>query len=432
MKYLPINFHILYILGTMLFSFFGPKLYKDYNQGIVFFFILIYLIAVFLGFRNGFKAPVKVYSNRVLKEDKLVRIFKIAIVAAIILFFMNLFYQFFTGRVSLTSSVGENYRGFYKYYNEKKEASLFTFEILFLVLAAIPKFLSLVLGFFYFKKLSKTYQTIFISFILLIVFSQTLLLGNQKSIGDVVIFFSVILLVKAMKMNKTDRFKLLRKTTSILLILFVFLSYSQYSRLDSRGISAIDINDHVASYSYFDLDHPIFKVFGYKVGFGITVFVTGYLTNGYYGLSKCLEMPFEWTYGVGNSVALSNIVEKSTGVEIYSKSYLSRMEETYNIPGKKHWHTIFPWIASDFSFYFIPFIFYGIAYYYGKSWKEVILFNNPVSLLLFALLTVMFVFVPANNQIMHGFDYIMITFLIVYLWSKHHVLFNSTYLSGEK
>lgn len=409
----------------MFFSFFGPKVYEDYNKGIVFFFIICYVFAVFAGFKKGYNSPVRVYSNRKLDEDKLIKLFKIALSCSIILFLVNILYQGATGRLNLSSSVGENYIDYYKYYNDKKTGGVFTFEILQLTLAAIPKFLSLVLGFFYFNKLSKQYKGLFICFILLIILTQTISLGNQKSIGDLVIFFAITLLIRSMRLDRVSRVKLLRKTFSILLVLFMFLSYSQYSRLNSRGISAIDINDHVASYSYFDLEHPIFDVFGYKIGFGITVFVTGYLTNGYYGLSKCLEMPFEWTYGAGNSVALTNIVEKSTGVEIYSKSYLSRMEETYNIPGKKHWHTIFPWIASDISFYFIPFLFYGVAFYYGKSWKEVIIFNNPVALLLFALLTVMFVFVPANNQILHGFDYIIITFFVIYLYSKNHILFNS-------
>jgi len=155
---------------------------------------------------------------------------------------------------------------------------------------------------------------------------------------------------------------------------------------------------------------------GDKIGIGVSAFTTGYLSGGYYGLSKCLTLPFKWTYGIGNSVAASSIVKFLFGIDLYEQTYIYRMEETFGIPGKSAWHTIFPWLASDISFFGIPLLFFLISYYYGKSWREILVYNNPISMLLFSLLSVLFVFVVANNQILHGYNYLFITLFVITIY----------------
>lgn len=423
MKYLPINFHILYITFTLLVSFFGPKIYQDYNKLPVFIFISVYLITIYWGFKIGFsKTPVYV---KLRFKPNLQKITKYSIFTSLILISINSIYLFSTGRLSFNiSEIGANYSNFYDYYYEKKESSLFTFENVILIISAIPKFISLTLGFFYFKSFKFRDKMTFILLIFLIILTQTLSLGNQKSIGDLVIFASVTLLVNSTSYSKVKRKKLLKRIGIVFTLLFMLLSFTQFSRLDSRDISYQDLNNNMASYSKFDFEHPVFKVFGFKFGLGIATFTTGYLSNGYYGLSKTLEMEYQWSYGVGNSVALTSIIEKASGEEIYKRTYLDRMEKQYHIPGKRHWHTIFPWIASDFTFFGTIIIFYFFSYYYGKSWREVLEYKNPISLLLFSLLTILFMFVPANNQIFHGFDYLAVTIFVLWIWSKFHKRFN--------
>jgi hypothetical protein len=425
MKYLPLKFHVLYITFTLLFSFFGPKVYDNFNKPIVLLFMFVYLSIVIIGFRAGFNSKIKVFINPEDKREKLIKLLQFCIKVSVVLFFINIIFLYSTDRLNIqVSSVGAKYADYYDYYIEKTDSALFTFEIIFLVVSAIPKFIALALGFYYFNRLSSSYKILFITFILLILVTQTLSLGNQKSIGDIAIFGAIALLIKAKGMEKTFRKRLIKKTVFIVFMLFLFLSFSQYSRLSSRGISAFDINSNLASYSHFDLNHPIFSVLGYKFGLGISYFISGYLSGGYYGLSMALQLPFEWTYGIGNSVSLSSIVEKLFNTDIYSSTYLHRIELAHGIPGKKQWHTIFPWLASDFTFIGTLIIFYFFSYFYGKSWKEVMLFNNPVSILLFSLLSILFIFVPANNQIFHGFDYLLITSFVFVLWSYRHIDFN--------
>jgi len=59
MKNLPIKLHVYYILGTMLFSFFGTRVYVEYNKFSVAIFISLYLMIVIAGFNFGLKFKLK-------------------------------------------------------------------------------------------------------------------------------------------------------------------------------------------------------------------------------------------------------------------------------------------------------------------------------------------------------------------------------------
>lgn len=427
MKLLPIKFHVSYIFITMLIGFFGPKVYDNYNKPIVFLFIFAYLLVVYSGFYVGFHSSTqpRVVANPEDKDKFILNILRKSIVISLILSLVNSVFLYSTGQMSFSlADMGANYSNFYEYYGDKKEESAFTFELFFLLITGLPKFLTFSLGFFYYNKLQSKYKRLFITFLILTIVTQTISLGNQKSLGDIVIFGSVALLVKATTMTKSGRKKLVKRIAITFVGLFIILSYSQYTRLASRDISLLEINENMVSYAHFDRNHMVFKLFGDEAGLGIANFVTGYLSNGYYGLSKTLEMPYVPTYGLGSSVAISSTAEKIFGVDIYQDTYLNRMEKTYGIPGKRHWHTIFPWLASDFTFIGTLILFYIFSYLYGKSWREVLLYKNPISLLLFSLLTVMFAFVPANNQIFHGYDYLIVSIVIFVQWFKKHKRYN--------
>lgn len=421
MKYLPLKFHASYILFTLAFSLWGPLVYRGYNKGIVFLFMIGYLSIVTIGYHLG-------VNNRISFNSKRKDIFKLVkrcINISVLLYLINVCYLYSIDQLNLNLlEMGKHYNEVNEYYLLKKESSLFTFEILFLVSVAVFKYVSLVLGFFYYKSLSVGYRRRLIFLLVLIIITHTISAGNQKSVGDIIIFASMTIAIRSRELSPMKRKQLMRKIGAILMLLLVLLSYSQYNRLATRDISAFEINRFMATYKYYDLSHPIFEYLGYKVGFALSAFIGSYLAGGYYGLSVCLQMPFVWTYGIGNSQAITGLVEKIFGVSIYEYTYLNRMDVLYNVPGKQHWHTIFPWLASDFTFVGTLMLMGIVAFFYGKAWKEVILYKNPISLLLFALLSIAFVFLPANNQILHGFDYLMITVFVVVFWKLHHKKFN--------
>ncbi len=423
-KYLPIKIHVIYILISLSISLYGPRIFIGYNKDITFVYMICYLTLVYIGFRLGFKLGLK-RSKFVRSKDKPFKIFIKFLRISLVLFSINLIYLILANRLTFNIALmGLNYNDYYSYYNDKTSSSLLTFENIFITLSAIPKFVTTVMGFYYYNHSKRIHKIYFIIFLVLVFLTQTIAIGNQKSLGDIVIFGLVIFLIKSISYTRKRRKRIIVKMMIVVAGIVILFSYAQYSRLKSRGITLMDINDHYVGLYKYDLDHSVFKVFGPTLGLGIAQLSTGYLAGGYHGLSKSLELPFEWSYGVGSSVGLSNIFSKLFNIDPYSKTYLYRVEQKYGIDGKQRWHTIFPWLASDFGFIGALIILFLVAFYYGKCWREILLYRNPISILLFSLLTILFMFVPANNQIIHGFDYLTITSFIILLWRTRHKYYN--------
>lgn len=388
--------------------------------------MLVYLCIVNIGFNLGNKGKIVEVVNSNKKSQFIYSILSYSLLIAVFLQLINFGFLISEGKISLDlSTLGSNYVSYYEDYYDKKDIESFSRDFNFLLISSVPKFISLCLGFYYFKVLKRKEKIKLILLIVLIFLNDTIAKGNQKSIGDIVIFGLLAFVVNV------DFNKYKKKIYYVSLItgfsLLLFMGYSQYSRYTSRDLDIKDINQNVYDYLSFDLEHPMFKVFGEKIGFGVSFFVTSYLSDGYYGLSKCLDLDFEWTYGFGNSLALQATYDKITGETLYNHTYLGRMEKVYNIQGKAQWHTIFPWLASDITFVGALLLFFPIGYIYAKSWKEVLTYRNPVSYLMLCLLTIMLVFVPANNQILSGIDYFVITNVIFVFWLFNHKKYNFKY-----
>ena len=199
----------------------------------------------------------------------------------------------------------------------------------------------------------------------------------------------------------------------------------QAQRYSGAGVSLADINESTGARSYYDLNHFIFKVFGDKFGLGLAGFLTGYISGGYYGLSLCLQLPFQWTCGLGSSMIVSLAAVRYLGLEeIVSRNYLVRMQNLTGWRGLEAWNSIFPWLASDLTFIGALLLFIPIGYYYARCWKEVYIYHNPVSAIMFAVLSMGLLFVPANNQLFMGIEPFVATVLLIIFWKALHRRYN--------
>lgn len=196
----------------------------------------------------------------------------------------------------------------------------------------------------------------------------------------------------------------------------------QNQRYDAIGVTAQNYESRSDGSTYYDLNNIVFKIFGPTLGFGIGS-VLSYVSGGYYGLSLTLKMPFVWTYGIGSSYFLCLISEKIFGYSIYEKTYLGRLQEVGR-DGLTSWNTIFPWLASDFTFFGALLIFVVLGYFITTVWYEVIRYKNPVSIVMFATLCLGICYLPANNQLFHGIDSFISTVLTFVWWLLCHKQYN--------
>ena len=109
---------------------------------------------------------------------------------------------------------------------------------------------------------------------------------------------------------------------------------------------------------------------------------------------------------------------------MYESTYIHRMEIEFGRAGLRSWNTAFPWIASDITFLGAILIFIPVAIIYAIAWREVILYKNKISLLMFCTITIGLVFLPANNQLLHGYDGFFATIFTFLFWIFNHKKYN--------
>lgn len=429
MLYRPLVYFVSYILFTMSVSFFGPMIFVDYDKISIFIFISLFLIIFSFGYFKGVnkriqtinrRADARQYTDRLL----LIRSVKVCIITSAGIMLALFIRALLAGNIHLTfAGIGANYTNYY--IDRRAGGGDLIFDLLFLF-SGFLRLVATVFGIYYFNRFSRSFKILIISNLVLTIVVFTVSMGNQKSLGDLVVYLLVLLFVKTLDMSSSQRRKTYFALISVGVLFCCFISIVQYQRLLASGTDSTNLSMRLNELVSYDWDHVFFKIFGEKFGLGLATFLTGYLSAGYYGLSLCLKLPFVWTYGVGSSFSLMVVLERFFGVTSQlDRTYLLRMEYATGRNGLASWNTIFPWLASDITFVGSLLIFFPFAYVYAVCWKEIVKYRNPLSLLMFSMLSMGLVFIPANNQLMHGFDGFLTTVLVSLIWLLKHKRYNT-------
>jgi hypothetical protein len=132
--------------------------------------------------------------------------------------------------------------------------------------------------------------------------------------------------------------------------------------------------------------------------------VSGYMSQGYYGLSLAAEKPFESTHGLGHSPAIGVLYVMLGG----DPGYLTR---TYTYRGRMdgwseetQWSTLLVWIANDVGFGGALIFVLVLGYAWGRAWMNATKGMDDRSAIFFCALMMMLFYLPGQNQMMGTLD----------------------------
>lgn len=422
-SYKPLLYFLSYVYFSLALSVFGPIEYRDYNSSLVLSYVSLFLLFFTVAYVLGIKlsGTYRVQSFNSINYFFVLVVVKCSIIITAI-YSLYLLVNFFWGGNSVSiSGAGEAYFKLYADYQRGQRG--YSVSYIVSVFIKVPFLITLIMGSYYFKGLKSKYKYLIIFVILTELLINTLGSGKNKQLGDIVIFVSSILLIKLysvdfLKKNNVKKYKiyiLFMGFFGVISILYLF-----YLRYEAIGITAENINDKAHPLISFDLESIVFST---DLGLPIAI-LSGYLTQGWYGLSLAMQLPFEWTYLFGNSYSLMVIYEKFLGGEsLLASSYPYRVGSVFDW-GESKWHSWFTWFASDFSFSGVLFLAFPMGYIYAVAWKESIFYSNPISIFMFALLSLGLVFLPANNQLLHTPEGLLVFILAMFFWLFARKRFN--------
>ena len=144
------------------------------------------------------------------------------------------------------------------------------------------------------------------------------------------------------------------------------------------------------------------------------ILATGYLVQGYYGMSLALDEPFDSTFGLGSSHVLLRWSGDILGINLVDRTFQYKITSQWNSLGQ--WHSAYSQIANDVGFFGVSIIILLFAGVYGYVWKHYVLHNDFISLLLVILFSIGIAYIPANNQLLNNVELLFATVEIFFFW----------------
>ncbi len=402
-KYFMYPFFIisLYISITLMLNLFGPIEYQYYTVGrkiAVTIYIFLFLIVTYIGMKvaamtSGVDA--KQLHRNFIRVKNFITIIEIIIFFVFIEKFMLLGYQIFKYGMQVTNvsfaSLAEVYSNLHAEdtaFNLFRKIDSFTRVLMFLAFFS---------GVYLWKKIRYGAKCLLCIAIICDVFYNLLYIGTQRSVFTYMVLLGMLYIVHIVKRKKGIR----KRNIVIVLIAVLVVALIFIKMIGARyALWGSTMNLGFKKGMRYDPNHLLVRWLSGGEKYAFMTFLS-YPTQGYYGLAMCFGMPFQWTWLLGGVRGLNSIVSQILPQipDFLELSYPVRVGKIIGFDGLASWYTIFPWLASDLTFVGALIVMVIVAYLFMECWKEVILYNNPLSFGMLIQLTLLYIFVPANNQL---------------------------------
>lgn len=235
----------------------------------------------------------------------------------------------------------------------------------------------------------------------------SILRGTTRELADILVIGTSAYLVRIGAVAHAKEQNLLgaiaRRWKSIVfgvvLLFLVIVALVGRTQVRANGQSATCIGySHICA----DTTNGIYGHMNDTFAFG-TAAVTGYLAQGYYGLSLAAEKPFLPTFGIGHSPPIAALFVSVGGDEQWANrtyTYRGRLDAWSD---ESQWSTMWSWVANDVGFGGSLLFTLALGLLWGRTWIDALSGDLRASIL-FCIVMLTIFYAPANLQITSTFE----------------------------
>ena len=425
--YFPIKALLTFLIFTELLLFVGPVSYNLQYPFLLFIYLVIVNVALYLGYRHG----VKRYESKPKVKYNDIAIIKSFIILALIIAPFNLVLHWgitsFNPSLILSKFI-EGMTSPADVYTDNlimmQNNSLGSFYTTIFIVLSPFSFAAIPLGINYWQRISKKYR-IGVIILISIEIVYWIGIGTRKGLLDLLIIIAFMIIASNLYLLE-DKKK--RKQLFIITGFFVsiFMLYFVYSNLSRYNIKFEDLADIDVSNIYIDIK-PFYEKYVPSIIYIPLLSISDYLCQGYYALSCALKISISdpvFTYGFGNNTFSMVMLDRFFGYTFddqMAMTYQGALDRYYAINPTINWHSIYVWIANDFTFFGVPFIIYFIGSFLSTTWLDTVNKNNLYSAPLFSFFAIMVFYFFANNQVLSSSFIAFVVILILYIEHKKNI-----------
>lgn len=399
-----------YLTFILAFYFFGPIKWRTENISIFISFIFFVQISLFIGYKMGLKimrnrdTRIKDKENKVklINDQTILHYIKILLVLNLIILILYLIRNTGSAEFSFETILSNIQKGVMnsseQYYNKFETNRSFGGRYLTPIVTLSSFFLwaTIPLGLYFFKNL-RLYEKLLLILNIFFELARWISTGTNKGLIDMIIIFITIYFIKSF--SKTNNiFKLKKMVLSILLLIIIGFGIDYFTgNIDGRLRSDYSLLSRNINNTYIDYNNSIINALPNSFKPTI-IFSDSYLTQGYYATSLAIGEEFIPMFGFGSSYFIIENIQDTFGIDIFKYTYQYRLDKK-GWDMKSNWHSIYVWLANDFSFFGVIIFMLFVGIYFGIVSYRTIIYKDPIFACLFSLLILMFFYFPANNQI---------------------------------
>ena len=431
--YLPIAVIAAYLIFTLILYEAGPFKWVTYHPLRFWSFQILYIAALLYGWMIGTRASVPDHQWEDWDNKRVANIITPHITINFVYELINAHRRFSITSFDLkkliksilsgASSMGSAYSAFQSGVDQTSSGALGgTAVTLFNLCWAFLAFNVLILGFIHFRNLSKYSKIVQILTTGLII-GEYLGTGTNIGVFRVILIFVILYLIRVIRKNRASlsagsRTKKRNNTYKVFIFaagaaVFVLVLFSRI--MQSRGgILLWQSNTYNVGGIYLNKNSVFFKILPSGL-YILLIALSGYLCQGYYGMSLCMRVPWEPGLGIGHSMALMKLFDRFSSIS-HDSSYQFRIAELFGWEEGVRWHSMYSWIANDLTFWGVIPIMFFIGMLYAMAYKDAVVTNNPYAKVVTYYFTLLSIFIPCNNQLFQStYTYFAFVFALI-LW----------------
>ena len=241
--------------------------------------------------------------------------------------------------------------------------------------------------------------------------ASSLMRGTDKETADLAIFFLILSFYHRVLGRRA---LLALGAMVVILVLFAARKMGRYEGIDFSCLPG-------SPEACFDFDNALSVYISPALEF-LRITLTNYLTQGYEGLARAVELPIHFGWFIGHLPPLQSALCSTVGIACDLSTYLDRLpDHGWNTSNK--WASVYTVLATDFHWLLMPFYFlvWGIVFAISeKSWLQN---RDHVSLGCLLLVAMLIIYSSANMQLAISLDWIAV-YLLLMGWQIVRILRN--------
>lgn len=425
---LPIRLTMLYLSLSVAVYIWGPIDWTTANTALFYFLLVMYMVALWLGYRIGIK---KIFSRSFEWErnytEKYLSIFSVLIIANYLIYVVNIFRDYGMQTFDFPDlirqmAIGIKNPGLGYHYRNLRVETLQGSQVLggrvVSVLNYIWSFFRypiLLTGMLCFKKL-RIWGKLFMVLYLITTVLFYLSIGTTIDILNIFLLLELPIILStfsAWHKKKLTGKHIVKLAATFFVGVLLILSYFTWMMVSRGGINNYDQPDYNIGGVHLSSESTAFQVPPVLMKFWISF--SSYFTQGYYGMAQAIDLPWTPMFGVGNSMFLVDFISEHI-YDIDQYTYQMKTELVCGWNSDVRWNCIYTWLANDFSFYGVPIAMLMIGILFGAMFQDAIINENPFAKMSVFYFMLMILFIPCNNQIAQRPDTLFSFLFVVFCW----------------